>query len=128
MRKTGFRYRCLQENILKVLWRFGDGAVVPFEKLQRIQTIPALYQRFILMRLQHHGWLRRVDSGYQLTSDGAKRGAHIIRLHRLWEVYLAEYLGVGAERVHYNAEEMEHILTPEIEKDLEQRFPSGGKG
>ncbi len=41
-----------------------------------------------------------------------------MRLHRLWEVYLADYLGVGAERVHRNAEEMEHIITPQLEREL----------
>jgi manganese/zinc/iron transport system permease protein len=41
-----------------------------------------------------------------------------VRLHRLWEVYLADYLGMGAEKVHRNAEEMEHIITPAIEKEL----------
>ena len=52
------------------------------------------------------------DSGWK-----AKSGADI-RLHRLWEVYLVDYLGQGVERVHRNAEEMEHILTPELEKEL----------
>jgi len=35
-------------------------------------------------------------------------------------VYLADYLGVGAERVHRSAEEMEHIITPELELELTQ--------
>ena len=46
------------------------------------------------------------------------RAARIIRLHRLWEVYLANYLGFKVDRVHRNAEEMEHIITPELEKEL----------
>ncbi|NGX53817.1 MAG: hypothetical protein K1000chlam4_00537, partial [Chlamydiae bacterium] len=41
-----------------------------------------------------------------------------VRLHRLWEVYLVNYIGVGSERVHKNAEEIEHILSPELEKKL----------
>ena len=55
---------------------------------------------------------------YRLNIDGQHRAAKIVRLHRLWEVYLADYLGIGAEKVHHNAEEMEHILTPEIEEQL----------
>ncbi len=31
---------------------------------------------------------------------------------------LTECLGVGADRVHRNAEEMEHIITPELEEEL----------
>ena len=41
-----------------------------------------------------------------------------MRLHRLWEVYLVDYLGVGAERVHRSAEEMEHAITQELEAKL----------
>ena len=47
-------------------------------------------------------------------------GARIVRLHRLWELYLVNYLGMGAQKVHANAEEMEHILTPAMEQELTQ--------
>lgn len=42
----------------------------------------------------------------------------MVRLHRLWELYLASALGFEGEKVHRNAEEMEHILTPDFEKRL----------
>jgi manganese/zinc/iron transport system permease protein len=45
-------------------------------------------------------------------------GRKLVRLHRLWELYLVEHCGVPKERVHPKAEEMEHILTPSIEKEL----------
>lgn len=57
-------------------------------------------------------------STYKLTKEGRLRAGKIIRFHRLWEVYLANYVGVGHERVHRNAEEMEHIITPELEQEL----------
>ena len=50
----------------------------------------------------------------------ALRAAHIVRLHRLWELYLVDMLGIGAEKVHRSAEEMEHILTPDLAKRLEK--------
>ena len=55
---------------------------------------------------------------YRLTKEGEIWAAKIVRLHRLWEVYLVDYLGIGPEKVHVNAEEMEHIITPELEHDL----------
>jgi manganese/zinc/iron transport system permease protein len=42
-----------------------------------------------------------------------------VRLHRLWELYLQEYLHLDADHVHDDAEAMEHVITPEIEKQLE---------
>jgi manganese/zinc/iron transport system permease protein len=45
-------------------------------------------------------------------------GKKIVRLHRLWEVYLVEYFQMAKDRVHPSAEEMEHIITPEVEQQL----------
>ena len=53
-----------------------------------------------------------------MTSDGIKRAEHLIRLHRLWELYLVSCLKVDEERVHHSAEEMEHIITPDLEDRL----------
>ena len=41
-----------------------------------------------------------------------------MRLHRLWEAYLVYSLGMGVEQVHHSAEEMEHLLTKELEDEL----------
>ena len=62
--------------------------------------------------------IKNTPPSYQLTPQGNIRANRIIRLHRLWELYLADYLGLKPERVHKSAEEMEHILTPELEKAL----------
>ena len=35
---------------------------------------------------------------------------HVVRAHRLWEVYLAEELGMPLDRVHVEAERQEHRL------------------
>ena len=56
--------------------------------------------------------------GYDLTEIGRKRAKRIIRLHRLWEAYLFTCLDIQAENVHKSAEEMEHIITPELEEEL----------
>lgn len=114
-----FRYRCICENLLKSIWRLGSSATVSLEHLYAYQPNSRLYLKFMLERMVVNGWLKRNgDGSYQLTKDGEYRAAKIVRLHRLWEVYLADYLGVGAERVHRNAEEMEHIITPELEREL----------
>ena len=75
--------------------------------------------RFILLQLSYNGWITSLSDGsYRLTNEGQIWAAKIVRLHRLWEVYLSDYLGVGAEKVHRNAEEMEHIITPQLEREL----------
>lgn len=117
-RITYFRSRCLRENLLKTMWRQGKEHAFTIEELRHYQTISKIYLWFMLNSLTHQGWIQRVQGGYRLTPDGIHRAVRILRLHRLWEVYLCDYLGVGVERVHKSAEEMEHILTPELEQEL----------
>lgn len=119
IRAAIFRARCLAENLLKSLWRFGPGAEVTLAELSLYQHASSLSLRGALLWLSFSGWVERTPHGrYRLNADGQQRAAKIVRLHRLWEVYLVDYLGVGGERVHRNAEEMEHILTPELEVEL----------
>ncbi|MBA3815719.1 MAG: metal ABC transporter permease [Parachlamydiaceae bacterium] len=114
-----FRYKCVCENVLKAIWRQDVNGEVAFEAIAKYQSSSSLYLRCILLSLAHQGWVDHSSSGfYQLTPEGRLWAARIVRLHRLWEVYLVDYLGVGAERVHRNAEEMEHIITPELEREL----------
>lgn len=114
-----FRYKCLCENLLKVFWRLGPQKEISLKELEEYQNVSRIYLYLLLGRLIRSGWLvKSTQNTYSLTGDGVIYAARIVRLHRLWEVYLTEFLGVGAERVHRNAEEMEHIITPEIEKQL----------
>jgi len=119
LRVALFRYQCLCENLLKAIWRYGPDKPVDFQSIVQYQGESAWYLKCVLWRMTASGWLERSPKGlYRLTKEGQYRAANIVRLHRLWEVYLVEYIGVGTERVHKNAEEMEHILTPELEREL----------
>jgi len=113
-----FRYQRICENLLKAMWRFGNDHEISLDEIGKHQSASKMYLRFILGRLTSQGWLKASSKGYRLTPEGAQWAARIVRLHRLWELYLVDYLGVGAERVHRSAEEMEHIITPEIESAL----------
>ena len=114
-----FRYQCLCENLLKSFWREGPAQEISFDQLHVHLNVPKVYLHFIMRRLIGKGWIQKKGvNKYRLTKEGTDKAAQIVRLHRLWEVYLADYLGVGAERVHRSAEEMEHIITPELEMEL----------
>lgn len=115
VRILSFRLRCLQENILKGIWKKES---LTFADLKEAHQIPLLSLRYVLWRMKRGGWLVRAGKRFQLTEDGKQKAASVIRLHRLWELYLAEELGLHAENVHRTAEEMEHILTPEMEEKL----------
>ncbi|MBU0508569.1 zinc ABC transporter permease, partial [bacterium] len=52
--------------------------------------------------------------------SGSARASRIVRVHRLWEAYLSEYMQLPADHVHRDADQIEHILTPELEAKLEE--------
>ena len=110
MRIVSFRNQCLQENILKMLWKRG---ALTFKEIAHLQQIKPFALANLLRKLRREGWIEKKVT-YILTREGMQKAARIIRLHRLWEVYLV-YLGQNRDKVHRNAEEMEHIITPELE-------------
>ncbi len=105
-----FRTKCQKENLLKMIYKNKDCDV---QKLRKDR-----FSIFFLWQLKKEGYVSQKNKIYCLTEDGRKKVLQIIRFHRLWEVYLAEYMQIGIERVHRSAEDMEHIITPEIERKL----------
>ena len=53
--------------------------------------------------------------GVQLTTEGERLALEVLRHHRLLELYLAEHLGVPWDRVHEEAEALEHVLSEDLE-------------
>ncbi|MGH2883820.1 MAG: metal-dependent transcriptional regulator, partial [Solirubrobacteraceae bacterium] len=54
--------------------------------------------------------------GVSLTEDGRRIALEVMRHHRLLELYLVETLGVPWDRVHQEAEVLEHVLSEELEE------------
>ncbi len=53
--------------------------------------------------------------GVQLTPEGERVALSVLRNHRLLELYLAEHLGVPWDRVHEEAEALEHVISDDLE-------------
>ena len=56
--------------------------------------------------------------GAALTEAGRKVALEVIRHHRLLETYLAEALGVPWDKIHDEAEVLEHALSEELEERI----------
>ena len=54
--------------------------------------------------------------GVSLTEDGRRVALEVMRHHRLLELYLVQSLGVPWDRVHQEAEVLEHVLSEELEE------------
>lgn len=61
--------------------------------------------------IEHHPY-----RGVRLTDDGRKVALEVIRHHRLLELFLAESLQMPWDRVHAEAEVLEHVISEELEQ------------
>jgi len=60
--------------------------------------------------------------GVRLTSEGRRVALEVLRHHRLLELFLAEELGMPWDRVHAEAEVLEHVLSEELEELIAARL------
>jgi DtxR family transcriptional regulator, Mn-dependent transcriptional regulator len=85
----------------------------------------ALAERLGVTAGSASGMVRKLDDlglvthepyhGVRLTPEGARVALEVLRHHRLLELYLSETLGVPWDRVHDEAEVLEHVLSEELE-------------
>jgi DtxR family transcriptional regulator, Mn-dependent transcriptional regulator len=77
-------------------------------------TVTAMLKRMATMGLVEH----EPYHGVTLTTAGERIALEVIRHHRLLESYLAEALGMPWDRVHDEAEVLEHYISEELEERI----------
>ena len=92
----------------------------------------ALAERLGVTAASASGMVKRLDElglvshvpyrGVELTADGRRLALEVLRHHRLLELYLAESLGVPWDRVHQEAEVLEHVLSEELEEAISAKL------
>ncbi|HBH22160.1 MAG TPA: zinc ABC transporter permease [Cytophagales bacterium] len=120
-----------EENIIKAGYHIGEDrkdftSSMTATDLIRRRPMPESKLKGHLAKLTRQGYFRKHSQGWELTNAGYKKGSRLVRIHRLWELYLTEYLNIASDHVHEDAETIEHFITPELEKQLEQtlNYPS----
>jgi DtxR family Mn-dependent transcriptional regulator len=58
--------------------------------------------------------------GVKLSKKGRQTAIEIIRKHRLWEVFLVDKLGFPWDEVHEIAEQLEHIKSEKLTRQLDE--------
>ena len=93
-----------------------EGAAVSTNALaERLDVSPASASAMV-KRLDGLGLVSHEPyRGVRLTPKGVRVALEVLRHHRLLELYLAEELGMPWDRVHKEAEVLEHVLSEEVE-------------
>jgi DtxR family Mn-dependent transcriptional regulator len=94
-----------------------DGGAVSTNALAERLGVSAASASSMVKRLDGLGLVEHVPyKGVALTERGLKVALEVLRHHRLLERFLAEELGVPWDRVHDEAEVLEHVLSEELEE------------
>ena len=115
--------KILTENILKAMYHLDEFNGAPYGTYSKVQiqqkrtfSVNELEKGLKILR-RKLDIIRSADS-YKLSGKGLERAKRVVRLHRLWELYLTQRMNMKSDHIHPNAETIEHIITPEIEKEL----------
>ena len=101
------------EDYLKAIYRLSpQGRPASTSDIaHRLELSPASVSGMV-KRLSEQGLLEHVPyKGVQLTAEGRRAALRMLRRHRLIEAYLVAFLGYTWDRVHDEAERLEHAVS-----------------
>jgi len=89
-----------------------------------------LAERLAVSPASVSGMLKRLDArglvshkryqGVKLTRRGTREAVEMIRHHRLIELYLANVVGMPWDKVHAEADALEHVISEDLESRLDE--------
>ena len=95
--------------------RAGGAAVTTNALAERCGVTPASASAMVKKLAEQDLALHEPYHGVRLTPAGERLALEMLRHHRLLELYLAEHLDVPWDRVHEEAEALEHVLSEDLE-------------
>lgn len=118
-----------EENYLKAILKLSqkDGKSVSTNAIADELNTKASSVSDMMKKLSEKSLIHYVKyQGVSLTDDGKSLAVHIVRKHRLWEVFLVSHLNFKWDEVHDIAEQLEHINSLELVNKLDAflNFPS----
>jgi DtxR family Mn-dependent transcriptional regulator len=105
------------QDYAKAIWSLAQRGEQPVSNsalAERLEVSPASASAMI-KRLETMGLVEHEPyHGVRLTRAGERVALEVLRHHRLLELYLAEALGMSWDRVHEEAEVLEHAISPAL--------------
>ena len=118
-----------KEDYIKAIYQlesYPDKSVSTTDVANKLEVSKAATSEMV-QRLSEQGFLNYEKyRGMSLTEDGKRTALHVIRRHRIWELFLVDVLGLTWSEVHAEAEILEHstsdFLIERLDKYLRHRF------
>jgi DtxR family Mn-dependent transcriptional regulator len=118
------RLSAAMQDYLKAIYHLDDEGepattVVLAERLGvAAPSVTHMVKRLQEMGLVLHSPYRDIE----LTPAGRAAAIEVVRHHRLIELYLTEFLDMPWERVHAEAERLEHVLSEDLESRMAEKL------
>jgi manganese/zinc/iron transport system permease protein len=118
--------RTERENGLKsVFLALGEKATdegLTFARLAEFRKETPAQARRIAEALAGRGWACIDGDSVVLTERGRSRARELDRNYRLWELFLTHEVQLPVDHTQRDAENIEHILGPELARELEEKY------
>jgi manganese/zinc/iron transport system permease protein len=125
LRRARQARRAERENGLKSVHQVLDQdgtAAVPLARLASFRSERPGQTRRVARALVRRGWARQEGDAIALTERGFARARELERNYRLWELFLTNEVNLPLDHTQRDAENIEHILGPELVRELELRY------
>ncbi|CAN5846127.1 metal-dependent transcriptional regulator [soil metagenome] len=109
-------YSSVVEDYLKAIWMLQQVETpVSTSRIAERLGLTAAAVTAMVKRLAEQGLLQHEPYyGVRLTESGEKASLRIVRRHRVLELFLTQILGFDWDRVHDEAERLEHAASDEL--------------
>src|SRR3954471_5767099 len=113
------------QDYAKAIWSLAqrDDEAVSTSAIAERLDVSAASASAMVKRLESMGLVEREPyHGVKLTAAGERVALAVLRHHRLLELYLAEALGMSWDRVHEEAEVLEHAISPALSELIAEKL------
>lgn len=109
----------VQDYLLTIYRLQGDESPVSTTALAARLGVAPPSVTGMVRKLHRDGLVAyRPYRGVVLTEAGAQQALHLLRRHRLWELFLTEVLGLSWDEVHAEANRLEHATSERVAERL----------
>jgi len=111
-----------EQDYLKAIYQLGGARsdVATSDLADRLGVTPGSVSA-MLRKLDEQGFVSHAKyRGVRLTKRGTREAVEMIRHHRLLELYLAKVVGMPWDKVHAEADALEHVISEDLESRLDE--------
>jgi manganese/zinc/iron transport system permease protein len=126
------RLRVGEDHLLRALYelseeRLPEPTPIPAQMVRAHRTWQPWVLKWLLSRGEREGLMFTSQDTIRLTPLGIQRAADATRTHRLWELYMMQYVGSAADHVDRSADDVEHTLPESLKLELERILAAQGR-